>query len=224
MAEIYLLPLAAPLPEASYRALLPRVSAARRKRIEAFRFEADRARCLLGAVLVRHLAGRAGLPRGEALTFTCNRYGKPYFTDRRRYFNLSHSGDWIVCGWSGREIGVDVQHMAPTAPDVDRLVFHETERAALRAARDDEARRALFYDYWTLKEAYVKYLGTGLSTPLRSLCFHLSPGGGVRCEGLGGTPRFFRRDVDPVHKLAVCTEDDGVALCPLTVEQLSDDG
>jgi 4'-phosphopantetheinyl transferase len=114
--------------------------------------------------------------------------------------------------------------MALTAPDVDRLVFHEEELAALRAARDDEARRALFYDYWTLKEAYVKYLGTGLSTPLRSICFRLPPGGGVHCEGLGETPRFFRRDLDPAHKLAACTEDDGIDLHPLTVEALTYEG
>lgn len=80
-------------------------------------------------------------------------------------FNVSHSGSHglIAVAPSGR-IGVDVEERAPRR-DFDRLIeaaFGRNEQAALNNA-SGENRTRLFYKLWTIKEALIKALGTGLS-------------------------------------------------------------
>ena len=80
-------------------------------------------------------------------------------------FNVSHSGNHglIALASEGR-IGVDVEQRG-TRHDPDgpiRTVFAPAERAELAVSRG--ARKVdLFLTLWTLKEALIKALGTGLS-------------------------------------------------------------
>jgi 4'-phosphopantetheinyl transferase len=92
---------------------------------------------------------------------------------------------------------------------VARLAFHPSEYADLFSERE-EKRQGLFYDIWTLKEAYVKYLGTGLSTPLDSFRFSARDGFRFESAHSHAAPNFFRRGLDATHKMAVCTEDESV--------------
>ncbi len=66
-------------------------------------------------------------------------------------------------------VGIDVE--APSAHPADALLadafFSDTEKAALKALPEDE-RSDLFFRIWTLKEAWVKARGLGLSLDLRS--------------------------------------------------------
>jgi 4'-phosphopantetheinyl transferase len=67
-------------------------------------------------------------------------------------------------------VGVDVERIDRRV-DIDQLsrsVFSDAERAALMALVDDEKRKR-FFQLWTLKEAYIKAVGRGLSLPLRSI-------------------------------------------------------
>ena len=56
--------------------------------------------------------------------------------------------------------------------------FAPTEVQALRAVPTAE-QHDRFFDYWTLKEAYIKARGMGLAIPLGSFAFSLGPGGAV---------------------------------------------
>ncbi len=82
-------------------------------------------------------------------------------------YSLSRSGGMVLMGLTREaHIGVDVQSKEPSA-DIDQVagVFcSPTERAWLEAAQTDTERLGRFYVIWTLKEAYLKALGTGLST------------------------------------------------------------
>ena len=80
-------------------------------------------------------------------------------------FNLSHGGNQglIALAAEGR-IGVDVEERTHRR-DFDRLIeaaFGENEQRALRRARGDGMVH-LFFRLWTIKEALIKGLGTGLS-------------------------------------------------------------
>ncbi len=93
-------------------------------------------------------------------------------------FNVSHGGrhGLIAVAPSGR-LGVDVEERAARR-DLDGLIgtaFAPNERADLAALRGSRKLHA-FYRVWTMKEALLKALGTGLSrdmsgfeipTPLR---------------------------------------------------------
>ncbi len=88
-------------------------------------------------------------------------------------FNLSHTSGLVVCGVSGgAEIGVDVEAISRDAPDMAlaRRYFAAAEYEALRQLPHHDQRKR-FFTYWTLKEAYVKARGIGLSLPLDGFAF-----------------------------------------------------
>lgn len=90
-------------------------------------------------------------------------------------FNLSHTEGLIACLVTlEREVGVDVEFVdrpSSTVEVADRF-FSPSEVRALRA-RPAEEQRSRFFDYWTLKEAYIKARGMGLALPLDQFSFHL---------------------------------------------------
>ena len=100
-------------------------------------------------------------------------HGKPslvnsHCTDLR--FNLSHSGDAVLCALARRrEIGVDIEAAVPSEDLLSVVVnFFAPDECAALAARNGDDRVALFYLLWTRKEAYLKACGKGLSHPLNA--------------------------------------------------------
>lgn len=97
--------------------------------------------------------------------------GKPYLREYPIFFNLSHSGEYVFCAISDREIGVDIQQFRPTDEfRLARRFFSEEERQALEKYLDRMEQRKMFYRLWTRKEAYGKLTGEGLAASVsRSL-------------------------------------------------------
>jgi 4'-phosphopantetheinyl transferase len=161
------------------RALLGVLDDAERARRERFRFERDRQAYLVAHALGRCvLGGIVGRDPG-CLQFEVGEHGKPELVQpqgaARVRFNLSHTEGLVACAVSMQhDLGVDVEH-AQREVDVDgvsRSVFSPTEREDL-GRLTDAARRARFFEYWTLKEAYVKAVGRGIGMPLRAITFRL---------------------------------------------------
>ena len=105
----------------------------------------------------------------DRLTFRASRYGKlSAMVDGAPApvsFNVSHGGKHglIAVAPEGR-IGVDVEERA-ARHDVDELsaaVFSRDEQAHIASCRG-EAKLRLFFDFWTMKEALIKALGTGFA-------------------------------------------------------------
>ena len=90
-----------------------------------------------------------------------NEYGKPYLEGNDVYFNISHSGKYVVCALSLKEVGVDIERIRPKHDLVLQNCFTKEEQEYVK---DDTS----FTKVWTLKESYIKYLGTGLKTKLNS--------------------------------------------------------
>ena len=118
----------------------------------------------------------------SALIFSRNQHGKPELchppTSLR--FNLTHTPGLIgVAVTTGRAVGLDAESKArKTRGDALRLArrrFSQVEIDQLERIEDPEARAALFMKLWTLKEAYVKAVGKGISAPpgLRGFSFQL---------------------------------------------------
>lgn len=89
--------------------------------------------------------------------------GKPYFPSRPDLcFSLSHSGPYALCALSRREVGADVEVCRPRRESLPRKALSKREYDWFQARG---CRWEDFYTLWTLKEAFVKWQGTGLTRP-----------------------------------------------------------
>lgn len=115
--------------------------------------------------LLETLYGRSPAP----LAYIYGKEGKPYFRDLPFYFNLSHSGDYVLCAISSEEIGADIQqHCGKEVEKLAGRFFSEREAAALeQVGAEREKRKKLFYRLWTRKEAYGKLTGKGITEALK---------------------------------------------------------
>ncbi len=190
-----------------------------RSRLERMTHPRARASFLLGRWLVRGVLGAALDTAPAALRFVDNRWGRPEL-DRQRHptlsdvrFNLSHTaGLGALVVTRGREVGIDVEHterQSKTVAIADRF-FATSEVAELRALPSHAVQRDRFFDYWTLKESYIKARGMGLAIPLGAFSFDLT----------GPTPvvttapslhdhsswRFQLWTPGPAHRAALCIE------------------
>ena len=85
--------------------------------------------------------------------------GKPYFEDESLgYFSVSHSGDVSVAACSDSVVGVDVERI-DTARDHKRIADRFFTDSELEIFHNSAESAECFFEIWTKKEAYVKYLG-----------------------------------------------------------------
>lgn len=107
----------------------------------------------------------------DTLVITKNEHGKPYFQDVRGIeFNISHSGDYVAVMLGDTHIGVDIQTVRPVKERVIYKMCNDDECSFVFS--DTETDRA-FIRLWTLKESYVKALGTGMTFPMSTVNFDL---------------------------------------------------
>lgn len=92
-----------------------------------------------------------------------NRYGKAYI-DSRVFFNLSHSGQYVICAFYKEEIGIDIEKIEQIDLDDFKIIFSEQEMNQLRVSLDPLTD---FFRLWTIKESVIKAEGKGLSLPLQ---------------------------------------------------------
>lgn len=197
---------------ARYESLL---SADEIERYRRFYFEADRITFLIAHALVRTaLSHYAPTPPAE-WRFRCNRYGRPeidpVFSPSTLRFNLTHASGLVGCVVTdGVDCGVDVESIRPVGNllRLARSVLAPQELAELRS-RAPASRLSRFYQYWTLKESYIKARGVGLSLPLRGIDFRFDGArltGFATSDAVGDDParwQFSHGQVDRTHKLAV---------------------
>ena len=100
--------------------------------------------------------------------------GKPYLANSSLQFNLSHCANLVALAVGNYRLGLDIEIERKRAfMDIAQRYFHPTETAYLGTANTD-AQPALFFRFWTLKEALLKALGGGIATGLdkASFSFH----------------------------------------------------
>ncbi len=105
--------------------------------------------------------------------FELNMHGRPRISGdagRELDFNLTHTDGCIVVAVSRIEMpGVDIEALERTDDVIDlaRQFFAPSEIVDLLKLEPALQRRR-FFDLWTLKEAYLKARGLGLSIPLNA--------------------------------------------------------
>lgn len=157
------------VPSARTSELRELLDAEERRRVERFRFEADRHRAIVARGTLRTLLGRRLACDPRALRFVEGKQGKPALAAGEAEFNVSHSGDRVAIAIAGpgTPVGIDVEVEQPRMTDLAQLArrYFSREEAA-EVERDGGT--ALFFTIWTAKEAVIKALGGGLSIELAS--------------------------------------------------------
>ena len=202
----------------AYRALL---SPDEHDRMARLIFERDRRRFLLTRALVRTTLSRYAGVRPADWSFIANVHGRPEILDRPRgvpdlRFNLSHTEGLIACAVTiGREVGVDVEHIGRRLThDIAGRFFAPREVSDLRELPQDQQHR-VFFDYWTLKEAYIKARGFGLALPLADFAFKLSPPAPPQIafepslDDDAATWQFHQEWPTPLHRLGLAVRREG---------------
>jgi 4'-phosphopantetheinyl transferase len=197
---------------ARYRSLLSPDEAAR---LERFMLAKDRHQGLIARALVRTTLSRYADVRPADWQFTTNRYGRPEIAgpvNASLRFNLSHTRGLVACAvaWE-REVGVDVENLERPGEYVHLAQrFFAPGEAAHVASLPVEQQREVFFDYWTLKESYIKARGMGLALPLGDFAFRLDEPVTIKFTGsITDDPaswRFSRLRVSDQHKLALAVQ------------------
>ncbi|QQZ39510.1 4'-phosphopantetheinyl transferase superfamily protein [Pseudomonas sp. SK3(2021)] len=121
--------------------------------------------------------------------FASNAWGKPAIVapGAPMAFNLSHTEGLVTLALTlENSVGIDVEsRQRTTDTDLAERFFSASEVRYLSSLPTAE-RASAFISLWTLKEAYIKACGQGLSIPLDSFSFDLTTPGriGFPCQAL----------------------------------------
>ncbi|QDU28025.1 4'-phosphopantetheinyl transferase sfp [Anatilimnocola aggregata] len=210
------------------------LTADERQRWRRYRLPADRERYLRGKTLQRTALSRYLPIAPPDWRFRIESQGRPVIsspatgTDLR--FSLSHTtGLTALAVASDREVGIDVEYVNRQVPDsLARFALSPAElaeRAQLQAARDQDP----FFEFWTLKEAFLKARGSGFSVAPATLSFTLMTREEPTLMRSVEAWQFAQLKPSPAHQLALAIGPDRAgAFKRLTVHvrhfmQLADD-
>lgn len=118
---------------------------------------------VLGKILIHRGMNDLGYSSFNFREIKLNDYGKP-FTDSKIHFNLSHSGEYVVCAFSEKgPVGIDIEERKPINWIEFSKIFTKNEIQILNKTKNSNND---FYRIWTRKESVIKGEGKGLSIPL----------------------------------------------------------
>ena len=181
--------LTAHLDDAAVRAAVAELSVDERARHDRLMRERDRRDFAVAHALLRRALSARGDRAPHEWTFTTSAFGKPALTPdaaarTRLSFNVAHTDGLVACAVArGVELGIDVEAVDRRADALALAArfFSPSEVAELQRCADD-SRLLRFIEVWTLKEAYVKALGKGLSCPLHEFAFSFDDPQSLRFE------------------------------------------
>ncbi|MCI0470756.1 MAG: 4'-phosphopantetheinyl transferase superfamily protein [Candidatus Aminicenantes bacterium] len=223
MVEVYAVKLSENVAGETVERLLPFVAPDKQARIRRFYKWMDSLRSLFADLLIRHIIIHKTNLKNADITFSTNAYGKPSLNfPGDLHFNLSHSGDWVVCAVDAAPVGIDVEQISPVDLDISKNYFSPDEHADLMS-KDDKI--AYFFTLWTLKESYIKIVGKGLSMPLNSFSIRFIENNEIRIAAEKKVLQdifFCRYDIDSKYKMAACASNKNLSRSPIfkTIDEL----
>lgn len=190
--------------EEIYEKYLALADDARRGKIQKLSVREKRSQSLAAGVIVPLALKRLGYNGGVEIGY--GEHGKPLLTQPEGlFFNISHSGGWTVAAFSDCEVGADIQQIKPIDMRLADRYFAPEERQVLA---QPECAQDLFFRLWTVKESYLKALGTGLSRPLNSFTVRFAQGG-VKIADPLASKEWHAVEINAFkgYKIACCTAE-----------------
>jgi 4'-phosphopantetheinyl transferase len=145
------------------------------ERAGKFYFEMDRKRFIMVRAILRIILSNYVREKPQHLHFKYSAFGKPMLATNpgsdNICFNLSHSnGIALYAVTLNRHAGIDVEHIRHNI-DIEQIAkrfFSSAENSLLNNIHEKD-RLAMFFKFWTRKEAIVKATGKGVSFPMEQV-------------------------------------------------------
>jgi 4'-phosphopantetheinyl transferase len=137
---------------------------------------------LVSRALLRWVLSKYCDAKPADLEFGVNQFGKPALLHPAvpdLQFNTAHTHGLTVCVVGSQfPVGIDAEYHSDSASllRVADDYFSPLELQALHDKTSEDEKLADFFRYWTLKEAYLKSRGEGLSIPLHDFSVVLKDG------------------------------------------------
>ncbi len=130
----------------------------RAQKVKRLKMSDDKKRCIAGGLLIKRFLGDAHI--------TVSEFGKPV-ADNGMFFNISHSGRYVMFVISDCEVGCDIEQMHyVNVMRTGKLVFCQNEKDKISLV-DDKLKA--FFDLWTRKESLLKCIGEGFHRKAKSV-------------------------------------------------------
>lgn len=134
------------------------ISEERAEKVKRLKKTDDKKRCIAGGLFINKFLSDTKI--------SINEFGKP-IADNGKYFNISHSGDYVLFALSEYEVGCDIQKIRHVRTfDIAKTVFCSAELKSFGKSPD---KLGSFYDLWTKKESLLKCMGEGFHRNSKSV-------------------------------------------------------
>ena len=187
IADVRKLPLPKECPE-----LAAKLSNERRQKLETLSQPEKQKQCLGAGLLLEKALACHGV---SADSVRVGEHGKPKADGI--CFNLSHSGDLVICAVSQVPVGCDIERRRETPTHLAERFFSDGEKAYLASFVGEEYNHQ-FFRLWTMKESYAKMTGEGLARSLDT--FDVLQKKGESCH-------FSEYEIEG-YQISVCTEEE----------------
>lgn len=169
--------------EKNFDRVLNMLHPARKEKVARFKNNKAAYVSMTAGLLLQEIVEREFGLKPEDILIGKGENGKPYLKEYPEYkYNISHSGDMVMMAYSRQELGVDIEELRAKDTKVAKRCFVPSEYSYVLNGRNDcdgsvsagyeedkkAERSRRFFEIWTLKEAYLKLTGKGISVPLSS--------------------------------------------------------
>jgi len=203
----------APYPEINYEKLIDGIPAFMQEKALKYRFEEDKLRSVVGKILLKNLLIEEGYQADILNHIEIDKYQRP-FLNNKIDFNISHSGDYVVCAISkNNRIGIDIEKIVPLNILDFEYVLTKDE---LRQLLSDPDALNQFYAIWTKKEAVMKANGKGLEIEFTGVLLNDDT---AICENIEW--KLVQLDINNNYKSYLATQKDAeINISELTIDHL----
>ncbi len=139
-------------------------------KINGFKILKKQVEWMTGKVAVKKLAALSLNEKENSIKISAKDSGAPFLNDYPELrISISHSGRFAVAaiGCNNQIVAVDIEKIEEDRmKNIGRVAFSKKELEELKDKNDE-----LHYVFWTVKEAFLKYIGKGFAEGLKKVEF-----------------------------------------------------
>lgn len=131
------------------------MSTLRRDKVSRLKFDENKKQTVAGEMLVKK-------HYGEDSVIDISNLKKPYLTNKKGEFSISHSKNYVLVAVNDTYVGADIEVIRDVNLNIIKKVCNKKEEEYVLNGIDSKEKNIRLLEIWTFKEAYFKYLGTGI--------------------------------------------------------------